>query len=116
MALRVVPAALTLNSDRTERPSDRTVISRRRLRAFWARRADAENPLKAWYGVARRAQWNNLVEIQQTYPSAEAVGRYTVFNIKGNAYRLVARIEYHLHIIFIKEVFPHAEYDKDKWK
>lgn len=92
------------------------VISRRRLREFWARHADAENALKAWYAVVKRARWNDLLEIQRTYSSAEAVGRYTVFNIKGNAYRLIARIEYQLHIIFIKDVLTHAEYDKDKWK
>jgi mRNA interferase HigB len=92
------------------------VISRRRLREFWARHADAESALKAWYTVARRARWGSLVEIRRTYSSAEGVGRYTVFNIKGNGYRLIARIEYHLNIIFIKEVLTHAEYDKDKWK
>lgn len=92
------------------------VISRRRLREFWARHADAETALRAWYAVAKRVRWTNLDEIQQTYSSAEAVGRYTVFNIKGNTYRLITRIEYRLRIIFIKEVLTHAEYDKDKWK
>jgi mRNA interferase HigB len=92
------------------------VISRRRLREFWARHADAENALKAWYAVAKRARWNNLVEIQRTYSSAEAVGRYTVFNVKGNAYRLITKIEYRLHIIFIKEALTHGEYNKEKWK
>jgi mRNA interferase HigB len=92
------------------------IISRRRLREFWVHHADSENALKAWYAVAKRAHWNNLVEIQQTYSSAEAVARYTAFNIKGNAYRLITRVEYRLGIIFIKEVLTHAEYDKDKWK
>ena len=92
------------------------VISRRRLREFWTRHADAEDALKAWYVVAKRARWNNLVEIKQTYSSAEAVGDYTIFNIKGNTYRLITRIEYRLRIIFIKVVLSHAEYDKEKWK
>jgi mRNA interferase HigB len=42
--------------------------------------------------------------------------RFTVFNIKGNAYRLLTRIEYRLGIIFVRELLPHATYDKDKWK
>jgi mRNA interferase HigB len=92
------------------------VISRRRLREFWTRHSGAEDPFKTWYATARRARWNNLVEVQRTYSSAEAVGSYTVFNIKGNTYRLITRVEYRLQIIFIKEVLTHAEYDKDKWK
>ena len=92
------------------------VISRRRLREYWASHADSEEPLKTWFAVAVKAAWRNLVEVQATYASAEAVEGYTVFNIKGNAYRLIAKIEYKLQIIFIKGVLTHAEYDKDKWK
>jgi mRNA interferase HigB len=54
--------------------------------------------------------------VRRTYSAAEAVGDYTVFNIKGNTYRLIARIEYRLQIIFVKAVLTHAEYDKDQWK
>ena len=92
------------------------VISRKRLREFWARHADAEGALKTWYATAKRACWNNLIEVKRTYSNAEAVGGYTVFNIKGNAYRLIAKIEYRLQIVFIKEVLTHADYDKDTWK
>jgi mRNA interferase HigB len=91
-------------------------VSKKRLREFWTRHAGAEDPLKTWYATAKRARWTNLIEVQRTYSSAEAVGRNTVFNIKGNAYRLIAIIEYRLQIIFIREVLTHAEYDKDKWK
>ena len=92
------------------------VVSKKPLREFWGRHADAENPLKTWYAVAKRARWSKLIEVQQTYAGAEAVGRCTVFNIKGNSYRLIAIIEYRLQIIFIREVLTHAEYDKDRWK
>lgn len=92
------------------------VISKKRLREFWGRHVDSEAPLKTWYATAKRAHWDNLVEVRRTYASAEAVGRYTVFNIKGNAYRLIAIIEYRLQIVFVREVLTHAEYDKDNWK
>ncbi|WP_322745241.1 type II toxin-antitoxin system HigB family toxin [Nostoc sp. LEGE 12447] len=48
------------------------------------------------------------------YPKAEAVGNFTVFNIKGNNYRLIADIVYETQRIYIKYVLTHAEYDKDK--
>ena len=92
------------------------IISRRRLREYWAIHADAEGPLKTWFAVAKRAKWRNLIDVQLSYASAEAVGDRTVFNIKGNAYRLIVKIEYHLQIIFIKCALSHAQYDKGKWK
>lgn len=92
------------------------IISRRRLREYWAAHTDAEDPLKTCFATAKRAHWRSLVEIQRTYSTAEAVDDYTVFNIKGNSYRLIAKIEYRLQIIFVKEVLTHSKYDKDKWK
>jgi len=56
------------------------------------------------------------VDVQASFASAEAVGDNTVFNIKGNRYRLIAKIEYRLQMIFIKSLLTHPEYDKDKWK
>ncbi len=50
------------------------------------------------------------------YAGAEAAGDYTVFNIKGNQHRLIAKVEYRLQIIFVECVLTHAEYDKAKWK
>jgi len=56
------------------------------------------NALDTWYRVAKMARWANLVEAQATFSSAEAVGDLTVFNVKGNTYRLIARIHYGLQI------------------
>lgn len=92
------------------------VISKKRLREFWAVHADSKGPLEVWYAAAKAAKWQNLVEIQQTYASAEAVSQFTVFNIKGNTYRLIAKIEYRLQIIYIHRVLTHAEYDRGGWK
>lgn len=53
---------------------------------------DAESPLNAWLNIASKADWKNIVEVKQTYPHADAVGACTIFNIKGNRYRLVVII------------------------
>nr|WP_309730775.1 type II toxin-antitoxin system HigB family toxin [Chamaesiphon sp. OTE_75_metabat_556] len=50
------------------------------------------------------------------YPSADLVGIYTVFNIKGNHYRLIAQINYRSGTIFVRNILTHAEYDKEQWK
>jgi mRNA-degrading endonuclease HigB of HigAB toxin-antitoxin module len=55
-------------------------------------------------------------DIRNTWRDTDAVGGYTVFNIKGNRYRLITKINYKSHVIFIKSVCTHAEYDKEQWK
>jgi len=92
------------------------VISLKRLRRFSYRHRDAESPLSAWYSVAKKAKWQNLAEVKQVYPSADLVGRYTVFNIKGNKYRLIARIVYRSQTLFVVAVMIHEEYDLGQWK
>jgi mRNA interferase HigB len=44
------------------------------------------------------------------------IGKLAIFNIKGNAYRLIARVEFKGQRIYIKEFLTHAEYNKEAWK
>lgn len=90
------------------------VISYRKIREFATKHADSRQALDDWYRIANKAQWYNLIDVQKVFPSAEAVGSFTVFNIKGNNYRLIVSIDYSKQRIFIKYVLTHAEYDKEK--
>lgn len=92
------------------------VISRRILREFCKSHSDSCNALYDWYRVASKSHWKSLIEVQTVYPTAEAVGNLTVFNIKGNRYRLIVDLLYTSQRIYIKYVLTHAEYDKGKWK
>jgi mRNA interferase HigB len=92
------------------------IISYRRLKEFIAKHADSREALDNWYKIASKAVWSNLVEVQKVFPKAEAVSNFTVFNIKGNRYRLITSIDYEKKLIYIKYVLTHAEYDKEKWK
>lgn len=92
------------------------VISRKALKEAVTRHADLEAPLHTWYSIAKKAHWKNLTDVRQTYPHTDVVGDLTVFNIKGNEYHLIVKIEYRFSTIFIREVLTHAEYDKDRWK
>ena len=92
------------------------VISFKRIQEFSSRHRNAEIPLRAWYTTARKSNWQNLAELRQVYPSADLVGRYTVFNIKGNKYRLIARIVYRSQTLFIVAVMTHEEYELGRWK
>lgn len=90
------------------------VISYRKVREFIMRHAGSAAGLNAWYATAKRADWQNLAEVQQRYLHADLVGRYTVFNINRDKYRLIARIVYRSQTIFIADIFTHEEYDD--WK
>ena len=92
------------------------VISYRKLKEFIIKHGDAKEPLDSWFKLASKAVWLNLLDVQKVFSSAEAVGNFTVFNIKGNKYRLIVSIDYTKQLIFIKYVLTHAEYDKEKWK
>jgi len=92
------------------------IISYRCLREYGEKHADCCEALDNWYKIAQKANWSNLVEVQSVFPTAEAVSNFTVFNIKGNKYRLIVSIDYEKQLIYIKYIFTHAEYNKDKWK
>jgi len=72
--------------------------------------------LSNWFRTARKAKWENFVELRTDFGSADQVGRRTVFNIGGNKYRLIARVNYRRQRVFILNIMKHAEYVKGEWK
>lgn len=92
------------------------VISRKKLKEAVARHDELDGPLDAWFRIAKKAVWKNLSDVRRTFSTADAVGKLTVFNIKGNQYRLIAEINYVFGRIYIRRVLTHAEYDRGGWK
>lgn len=91
------------------------VIALRRLRDFWeAGHADAEGPLRAWYAVSDRAEWQSFAEVRAELPMTDQVGDKLIFNIGGNKYRLIVAVDYGRHGLLVKWIGTHAEYDKLK--
>jgi mRNA interferase HigB len=92
------------------------VISRKKLLLAASVHAELNVPLDAWYRVAKRAVWRSLADVRRELPTADAVGGLVVFNIKGNAYRLIAEIFYESQVLLVRDVLTHAEYDRGGWK
>jgi mRNA interferase HigB len=89
------------------------IISKKTLRAFWETHTDAEQPLSAWHAKTKLAEWQTSSDIKNDYRNASFVANNRViFNIKGNAYRLVAAVNYDFGIVYIRFVGSHKEYDK----
>ena len=92
------------------------VISRKKLLRAAGVHSELAGPLDAWFRIAKKARWTSLMAVRRVFPSADAVGKFTVFNIKGNAFRLITEINYHTGKIFLRHVLTHAEYSKEGWK
>ena len=86
------------------------------LEKFAEKHTDAESRLTRWRSTVEGAEWKNPVDMKKTLGSADVVGSQTVFNIGGNNYRLIARVNYALQIVRVQQVLTHAEYDKGDWK
>jgi mRNA interferase HigB len=92
------------------------LIDKKRLTEASTTHPAAKSQLEQWYTTMKSGTYRNLVELRQTYPHADQVGKATVFNIKGNDYRLISSIHYNSQTCFILEVLTHAEYDTNAWK
>ncbi|RRJ90999.1 type II toxin-antitoxin system HigB family toxin [Paenimyroides tangerinum] len=89
------------------------VIAIRTLREFWKYHPDCEQQLKAWFKEAESALWKNSNELKSEYPNASILDDNRIcFNIKGNHYRLIVKINFSHQIIWIRFIGTHSEYDK----
>ncbi|MDA0655721.1 MAG: type II toxin-antitoxin system HigB family toxin [Proteobacteria bacterium] len=91
------------------------IIAKRSLKEFWRRRGceDSEQPLKAWYGFAKAADWDGPTAVKADFRNASIVrGNRVVFNIAGNKYRLIVKFNYGYRIGYVRFVGTHDEYDE----
>ena len=92
------------------------IITRKRLNEFAAKYPNAEPGLAHWYRTLRPATVHSFMELRALFPSADHVGKLTVFNIGGNTARLIAAIHYNRQRVYVRAILTHADYDEDKWK
>lgn len=92
------------------------VISHSKIKKFYDEYSNTKNALESFYKIIKITNFNNLNELKKTFPSADLVGKFTVFNVGGNKIRVITAIHYNTHKIYIRWVLTHAEYDKGKWK
>ena len=89
------------------------VIAKSTLKEFWISHPDSEEQLKSWFNEAEKSTWNSPNDIKSDYPSSSILqDNRVVFNIKGNTYRLIVRINYKVGIVWIRFIGTHADYDK----
>jgi mRNA interferase HigB len=92
------------------------IVTEARLGEYTRRHPEAASALFRWAGITRGAVWGNLVKVRMVFRHADQVGACTVFNIMGNNYRLITRVDYGLQTVTLKHFLTHEQYDRDKWK
>ena len=66
--------------------------------------------------MAEQSTWETFADVRAHAPSADRVGKFTVFNIGGNKYRLIVDIHFNREKVYVRHVLTHAEYDAGDWK
>lgn len=98
------------------------IISKTRLKEFWAAHPDAERELTKWYAVTNSIAWKTPADVKQSFGArvdfvkAASGNTRAVFDIANNKYRLIAAIHYDYPRVFVLRVMTHEEYDENKWK
>ncbi|MBX2999860.1 MAG: type II toxin-antitoxin system HigB family toxin [Caldilineaceae bacterium] len=92
------------------------IITRKRLNEFAEQHPNARAGLEYWYGLMKQHTFHSFAELRAIFPSADRVGKLTVFNIGGNKARLIAATHYNRQKIYIRAILTHPEYDRGAWK
>ncbi len=99
-----------------------TLVGRKIIERFARKHRDARQWLAEWIRNVAAATWHGIDDVRRTYPATDGGVRMTsgklvtVFNVKGNEYRLVADVVYGAQILVVLDLVSHAEYSKDLWK
>lgn len=89
------------------------IFSKGTLRQFWEKHPETEQFLKTWYETAMKSDWKSPNDVKNAYANASILkNQRVVFNIKGNAYRLIVKFNFEKQWMFVRFIGTHQEYDK----
>jgi mRNA interferase HigB len=97
------------------------LVGRDMLTKASRRYVDTRRWLETWMATVDDATWQSLADVRKVYSSADGVPLRSgivviVFNVKGNAYRLLTTIDYQSQSVTVLELLTHADYSRDRWK
>ena len=91
------------------------IVSKRTLREFWEQPqySDSQGQLEAWREEVLKADWSTPQELKAQFGNASILqDNRVVFNIKGNDYRLIVKINYPYRMVYVRFVGTHKMYDE----
>ncbi len=90
------------------------VISNRRLVEFAALHPESTTALNVWRKCVESNAIAHFADLKALFRSVDRVGKFCVFDICGNSFRLIAAVHFDRQMLFVRHLFTHAEYDR--WK
>ncbi len=89
------------------------ILAKKILREFWEQHPSTEEQLKSWYQETSKFNWTNPNYVKDEFPNARLIpNNRVIFNIKGNQYRLIVRVNYKYQMVYVRFIGTHEEYDK----
>ena len=98
------------------------IVTRKHLVHAASKYKEAAAEIAAWFAIVSQVRWRNFAELRATFPDADAVDGYVVFNIRHNRYRLVTVVHYSRKLqdrvtqghVYIRSFLAHAAYEDRK--
>lgn len=89
------------------------LLGKKALHEFKEENVNARSQIESWEADIENAQWDTPHDLKEMYPKASILGNeYVVFDICGNRYRLLVKINYKSRIVLVKKIGTHKQYDK----
>lgn len=96
------------------------IVTIKRLQQAAQNFREAAREIAAWIAIVKSARWRNFNELRATFPDADDVDGFVVFNIRHNRYRLIVAVHYSKMIdrrlslghVYIGSFMTHKEYDR----
>lgn len=92
------------------------LIGRDLIDVFSRKHSDSRSGLRSWTQAIRSNNFQHFVELKKTFGAADQVKPYTVFDISGNKYRIIALVHYQLQTVTVEEILSHKDYEKRRWR
>jgi len=92
------------------------LVGRKIINKFGLSHPQNRKPLATWEKIIANTDYNDFNQLRETFPSADYVPKYTIFNIAGNKYRLISEIDYPSGVVNVKQIWTHAEYSMKKYQ
>jgi mRNA interferase HigB len=94
------------------------ILNIEEIEKFVKKRADSRGAFERWRRMTEVANWKSFEDVKRDFPAADRYKSCVIFDIGGNKYRLIAKIDYRedIQVVRVRKAMTHAEYSRDKWK
>jgi mRNA interferase HigB len=84
--------------------------------AKFARRHPASRKaLQRFLEITKQAAWPSFVAVKRTFAATDYVGGRLIFDVGGNKYRVIAKVDFTDQSLLVESILTHEEYDRESF-